>query len=52
MRVNIIADYDYSSLQVALASVCKGGASLLWNVGQSPTEIHKGNKKRIFNILK
>jgi len=28
MRVNIIADYDYSSLQVALASVCKGGASL------------------------
>jgi len=24
MRVNIIADYDYSSLQVALASVCKG----------------------------
>jgi len=28
MRVNIIAGYDYSSLQVALASVCKGGASL------------------------
>jgi len=28
MRENIIADYDYSSLQVALASVCKGGASL------------------------
>jgi len=28
MRMNIIADYDYFSLQVTLASVCKGGASL------------------------
>jgi len=28
MRMNIIADYDYSSLQVVLASVCKGGVSL------------------------
>jgi len=38
MRVKIIADNDYSSLQVALASVCKGGASLYWVVGQSPTK--------------
>jgi len=37
MRENIIADYDYSSLQVALALGCKGETSPYSGVkGQTP----------------